>query len=134
MNIVDAPSDDSGAARARERERRRAHRAIRTPSKQSLCLPTRSAVSNELCESLANHLLELTRHLGVEDFQQARQVISLERPKRSLAQGFSLKGPCQSGGYTSCRFLVVKYTLNLSKIIRAKRSLNARLGHSKNTT
>ena len=58
-------------------------------------------------------------------------VPSLERPKRSLVQGFSLNGPCQRGGYTSCRFLVVKNTLKFSKNLRPKRSLNARLGHSK---
>ena len=33
------------------------------------------------------------------------EVVGLERPKRSLVQGFSLNGPCQRGGYTSCRFL-----------------------------
>ena len=44
---------------------------------------------------------------------------------------FSLNGPCQRGGYTSCRFLVVKNTLNKSRNLRPKRSLNERLGHSK---
>ena len=54
-------------------------------------------------------------------------------PKRSLAQGFSLNGPCQrgAGGYTSCRCLVVKNALKLSKNIRPERSLNAGSGHSK---
>ena len=28
-----------------------------------------------------------------------------------LAEGFSLNGPCQRGGYTTCRFLVVNNTL-----------------------
>ena len=40
-------------------------------------------------------------------------------------------GPAKGGGYTSCRFLVVKNTLTFSKNLRPKRSLNARLGHSK---
>ena len=44
---------------------------------------------------------------------------------------FSLNGTCQRGGYTSCRFSVVKNTLKSSKILRPKRSLNARLGHCK---
>ena len=54
-----------------------------------------------------------------------------ERPKRSLAQGFSLNGPCQRGRYTSCRFFVVKNALIVSKHIRPKRSLNSCLEHSK---
>ena len=37
----------------------------------------------------------------------------------------------KGGGYTSCRFLVVKNTLNFSKHLRPKRSLPARLGISK---
>ena len=48
--------------------------------------------------------------------------------------GIFIKGPCQRGGYTSCRFLVVKNTRIFSKNIRPKRSLNARLGHSKKKT
>ena len=43
-------------------------------------------------------------------------------------------GPAKGGGYTSCRCLVVKNTLKFSKNLRTKRSLNARLGHSKDKT
>ena len=38
-------------------------------------------------------------------------------PGHGLAQGFSLNGPCQRGGYTSCRCLVVKNTLLFSQTI-----------------
>ena len=55
------------------------------------------------------------------DKVQSQSTITLERRKRSLA-------------YTSCRLLVVKNIRMLSKDLRPKRSLNARLGHSKLST
>ena len=59
----------------------------------------------------------------------ASTVLPLEHPKRSLAQGFSSKGPCQRGvrklqivGREKCKDF-------LSEHLRPKRSLNACLGH-----
>eukprot|EP00747_Dinoflagellata_sp_TGD_P056548 gnl/TRDRNA2_/TRDRNA2_150155_c4_seq1.p1 gnl/TRDRNA2_/TRDRNA2_150155_c4~~gnl/TRDRNA2_/TRDRNA2_150155_c4_seq1.p1 ORF type:complete len:365 (+),score=25.23 gnl/TRDRNA2_/TRDRNA2_150155_c4_seq1:3-1097(+) len=80
MSNIGSPCDrfrrsDARAARVR-RERRLAQSGIgSTSSMHSACLPGRIGVSNELCESVTNHLVELTRHLGVEDFQHARQAI-----------------------------------------------------------
>ena len=48
--------------------------------------------------------------------------------------GILIKWALPKGGYTSCRFLVMKNTLICSKNLGPKRSLNARLGHSKRKT
>ena len=71
----------------------------------------------------------------VADFSKGkpRKSPPLSGPKCSLAQGFSLNGPCQSGGYTSCRCLVVKNKLFFPKICGLNRNLNARKGYYKLT-
>ena len=57
-------------------------------------------------------------------------LVTLGCPKRSLAQGFSLKGPCPRGGH-KLQFFGRETYIAFSKHLRPKRSLNARLGHSK---
>ena len=47
--------------------------------------------------------------------------------------GILIKGAMSKGGYTSCRFLVVKNTVMFSKNVLPECSLKARLGHSKLT-
>ena len=47
--------------------------------------------------------------------------------------GIHIKGAMSKGGYTSCRCWVVKNARTCSKHLRPKRSLSARLGHSKVT-
>ena len=52
-----------------------------------------------------------------------------ERKKREIriSQGFSLLEASHRGGYTSCRFLVMKNARIFSKHLGPKRSLNAHL-------
>ena len=52
-------------------------------------------------------------------------------PKMQFGIGILVQRAMSKGGYTSCRFFVVKNTLFCSLNLQPKCSLNARLGHSK---
>ena len=56
---------------------------------------------------------------------------SWEVSKTQFGIGILMQVAMSKGGYTSCRFWVVKNTRMFSKHIRPKRSLNTRSGHSK---